>query len=550
MVFERFFKESHALERQLDSNGSSPLRSPALSIDSWVSENTDCSTSSSSSFTFPSIKRKSPPLLLSTPNYKSISQTNIEEVILEEEENDQLPGFLRCQNKSVRAVSHTNQFSRMNTQSQSEIKSHREDSLKEENKSILQEDAATRSIKEPARQLSECSDSIPTQCEDCVFTAKSGLPSSPSRFLREAFSKAGSRRSKPRKFSSASSGIRSRLSSLSQSIENSSMEESSISGSASTENSDLLAAKSNYRIMVLGAKSTGKTSIIQQFLYDKFSTHYKETIDEMYRGEFDIHGRTIGFDIQDVSGGYVYDFPGMRNVSFASTDAFVLVYSMDSVDSWQEISNLRDMIHSDKGEKVPIVVVGNKSDLKTSRDPEIPHESVEATVVFDWENGYVESSAKDRFNINKIFKELLQQSKAKYYFETSSSSSASVTGSQCSNSPFNTPTKMGHQPAGFDWIKPNSRLNSSIEIEDCLKRRQSLPAVCPAHTIAKSSEPSNLEDLQNAFKNRPMHSPSQLACGNKNNLDNSTSHRSTEFPTPDMRRLSLAASRKDSCKIS
>ena len=65
-------------------------------------------------------------------------------------------------------------------------------------------------------------------------------------------------------------------------------------------------------------------------------------------------------------------------------------------------------------------MVANKNDLDP--DPEIPRQSLEATVTFDWENGYVEASAKDRFNINKIFRELLQQAKGLHDFGTSSTS--------------------------------------------------------------------------------------------------------------------------------
>ncbi len=50
---------------------------------------------------------------------------------------------------------------------------------------------------------------------------------------------------------------------------------------------------------------------MRQFLYDQFSPQYRETAaEDMYRGEFEIHGQVVGFDIQDVSGGYVYEFPG------------------------------------------------------------------------------------------------------------------------------------------------------------------------------------------------------------------------------------------------
>ena len=63
----------------------------------------------------------------------------------------------------------------------------------------------------------------------------------------------------------------------------------------------------------------------------------------------------------------------------------------------------------------PIVVVGNKCEVER-HDGSILKETPEATVVFDWENGYVESSAKERRNINKIFKELLVQARSRYDF--------------------------------------------------------------------------------------------------------------------------------------
>ena len=48
-----------------------------------------------------------------------------------------------------------------------------------------------------------------------------------------------------------------------------------------------LPTKSTYRILVLGASKTGKTSIVRQFLYDQFSPAHTETMDDMYRGEFE-----------------------------------------------------------------------------------------------------------------------------------------------------------------------------------------------------------------------------------------------------------------------
>ena len=44
----------------------------------------------------------------------------------------------------------------------------------------------------------------------------------------------------------------------------------------------------------------------------------------------------------------------------------------------------------------------------------------------------------------------------------------------------------------LDWIKVNSKFKTSKVLdEDCLKRRQSLPRICPAHSIAKEDDHSH-----------------------------------------------------------
>ena len=42
----------------------------------------------------------------------------------------------------------------------------------------------------------------------------------------------------------------------------------------------------------------GKTAIISQFLYDSFVGRYKETVDDMYQGEFDVAGYELTLNIQ------------------------------------------------------------------------------------------------------------------------------------------------------------------------------------------------------------------------------------------------------------
>ena len=56
---------------------------------------------------------------------------------------------------------------------------------------------------------------------------------------------------------------------------------------------------------------------------------------------------------------------------------------------------------------MPLLVVGNKIDLERKVDKA----ETEALVMCDWENGYVECSAKVKNDVEKVFQELLNQVK-------------------------------------------------------------------------------------------------------------------------------------------
>ena len=116
----------------------------------------------------------------------------------------------------------------------------------------------------------------------------------------------------------------------------------------------------------------------------------------------------ISLDIQDTGGSYVEEFPAMVKCSLASADAVLLVYSIANLNSFDYLSRVRDLIQQERGEGMPLVVVGNKTDLER----QIPREEAEATVLCDWENGYVECCAKDNLNVTAVFRALLVQAKS------------------------------------------------------------------------------------------------------------------------------------------
>ncbi|XP_061399295.1 GTP-binding protein Rhes, partial [Musca vetustissima] len=161
---------------------------------------------------------------------------------------------------------------------------------------------------------------------------------------------------------------------------------------------------------------SGKSSIIARFLGNRFEEAYTPTIEDFHRKLYRIRNEVYQLDILDTSGHH--PFPAMRRLSFLTGDLFILVFSMDSRESFEEVVRLRENILETKWAalnpgsgfkkkalpKIPMVLAGNKSDKE------------QRTVQLDEVMGYiagqdnccvfVECSAKQNYHIDELFYEL------------------------------------------------------------------------------------------------------------------------------------------------
>ncbi|XP_030432897.1 ras-related protein Rap-2a-like [Gopherus evgoodei] len=167
------------------------------------------------------------------------------------------------------------------------------------------------------------------------------------------------------------------------------------------------APEARVRLVFFGAAGVGKTALIRRFLQDSFEARHRRTVEELHLLELELElgagsGLRLRLEILDTSGSY--SFPAMRRLCIGRADAFALVYSLQEPDSFAEVQRLRDEILEAKRGAVPVVVVGNKSDLAPGEpDPRI------AAAQRDWGCTCLEASAKQGRNVVGLFQELLSQ---------------------------------------------------------------------------------------------------------------------------------------------
>lgn len=155
-------------------------------------------------------------------------------------------------------------------------------------------------------------------------------------------------------------------------------------------------------LLIVGDGGCGKSTYVRTVNTGKFKKKYDSTIGyEVHTTELLTTNGTITMKIYDTAG--QEKFGSLRDSIYESMDAAFILFDLTSRITYTHVMNWHNDIKRKMGDDFPIVIIGNKSDLKDDR-------KVNArTITYPKRKGipYEEISVKDMINLDKPFNHIL-----------------------------------------------------------------------------------------------------------------------------------------------
>uniref|UniRef100_A0A8C0VUC2 Ras homolog family member A n=1 Tax=Cyanistes caeruleus TaxID=156563 RepID=A0A8C0VUC2_CYACU len=116
------------------------------------------------------------------------------------------------------------------------------------------------------------------------------------------------------------------------------------------------------KLVIVGDGACGKTCLLIVFSKDQFPEVYVPTVFENYVADIEVDGKQVELALWDTAGQEDYD--RLRPLSYPDTDVILMCFSIDSPDSLENIPEKWTPEVKHFCPNVPIILVGNKKDLR------------------------------------------------------------------------------------------------------------------------------------------------------------------------------------------
>jgi small GTP-binding protein len=164
-----------------------------------------------------------------------------------------------------------------------------------------------------------------------------------------------------------------------------------------------------YKIVIIGDPTVGKTSIRKRYLGKGFDGNYLATI-----------GADFAIKMLDNSAIQIWDLAGhtiyqnVRSDFYRGSQGALIVFDITNFDSLNQVMNWAEEILRVTPKPVPLLLVGNKVDLRDETSDTIQKVDAEVFVTqlthkTNIQTNYIETSALTGFNVNEAFTDLLNK---------------------------------------------------------------------------------------------------------------------------------------------
>ena len=167
----------------------------------------------------------------------------------------------------------------------------------------------------------------------------------------------------------------------------------------------------SYKILLLGDSAVGKTCFLKRYTDGTFQDVYLSTIgyDFKFKNVKLKSGKEVRIQLYDTAG--QERFRTIAKAYYKGAHGIILMYDVTNQKSYDNIKRWLEQIKKEASNKICILLVANKVDMKDERVISVENGKNLAT-----ENNLkiIEASAKEDINVSNVFQEITEEVASKF----------------------------------------------------------------------------------------------------------------------------------------